>query len=75
MEVQKLTPEEIQTLQVEAAQRILANNVNLLAENNNEMFIALGELGEARIKVEQLKNKKSIIIEQNRALRTVVQNG
>ncbi len=75
MEIQKLTPEEIQTLQVEAAQRILALNVNILAEANNELFLALRELGEARIKVEQLKNKKSTVIEQNRALKSVIQNG
>ena len=75
MEIQKLTPEEIQTLQVEAAQRILALNVNLLAELNNELFLALRELGEARIKVEQIKNKKSTVIEQNRALKSVIQNG
>jgi len=75
MEIQKLTPEEIQTLQVEAAQRILALNVNILAEANNELFLALRELGEARIKVEQIKNKKSTVIEQNRALKAVIQNG
>ncbi len=75
MEIQKLTPEEIQTLQVEAAQRILALNVNILAEANNELFLALRELGEARIKLEQVKNKKSTVIEQNRALKSVIQNG
>lgn len=75
MEIQQLTPEEIQTLQVEAAQRILATNSNLLAEINNEIFIALQELGEARIKMEQLKNKKSTVIEQNRALKSVISNG
>jgi len=50
-------------------------NSNLLIEIDNEMFLALRELGEARIKVEQLKNKKSTIIEQNRALKSVISNG
>ena len=75
MEIQKLTIEEIQTLQVDAAMRLIATNSNLLVELNNEMFTALNELGQARIKVEVLKEKKSTIIEQNRALKVVIQNG
>jgi len=75
MEIQKLTIEEIQTLQVDAAMRIIAANSNLLVELNSEMFTALNELGTARIKVEVLKEKKSTIIEQNRALKSVIENG
>jgi len=75
MDIQKLTIEEIQTLQVDAAMRLIATNSNLLVELNNEMFTALNELGQARIKVEVLKEKKSTIIEQNRALKVVIQNG
>ena len=75
MDIQKLTIEEIQTLQVDAAMRIIATNSNLLIEVNGEMFTALNELGQARIKVEVLKEKKSTIIEQNRALKTVISNG
>ena len=75
MEIPKLTIEEIQTLQVDAAMRLIATNSNLLVELNNEMFTALNELGQARIKVEVLKEKKSTIIEQNRALKVVIQNG
>ena len=75
MEIQKLTIEEIQSLQVDAAMRIIATNSNLLVEVNCEMFTALNELGQARIKVEVLKEKKSTIIEQNRALKVVIQNG
>lgn len=73
-EIQRLTIEEIQTLQVDAAMRIIATNSNLLVELNNEMFTALNELGQARIKVEVLKEKKSTIIEQNRALKSVISN-
>jgi len=73
--IQRLSIEEIQTLQVDAAMRIIAANSNLLIEVNGEMFTALNELGQARIKVEVLKEKKSTIIEQNRALKTVISNG
>ena len=73
--IQRLSIEEIQTLQVDAAMRIIATNSNLLVEINGEMFTALGELGQARIRVEVLKEKKSTIIEQNRALKTVISNG
>jgi len=75
MEINKLTPQEIQELNVHAAQRILAENSNLLADIGNSLFIASRELGEARIKVEQLKNYKEIITEQNRALKSVISGG
>jgi len=71
----KLTPEEIQELNVHAAQRILAQNSNLLIDLDNELFIATQKMGEARIKVDQLKHKKNTIIEQNRALKSVISNG
>lgn len=71
----KLTPEEIQELNVHAAQRILAKNSNLLIDLDNELFIATQKMGEARIKVDQLKHKKNTIIEQNRALKSVISNG
>jgi len=75
MEIKKLNPQEIQELNVHAAQRVLAENANLLVDIDNELFIATQQLGEARIKVEQLKNKKSTVIEQNRALKSVISNG
>lgn len=75
MEIKKLTIDEIQSLQVDAAMRIIAENSNLLVEINGDMFTALNELGQARLKVEVLKEKKNTIIEQNRALKTVIQNG
>lgn len=71
----KLTPEEIQELNVHAAQRILAENSNLLIDLDNELFIATQKMGEARIKVDQLKHRKNTIIEQNRALKSVISNG
>jgi len=75
MEIQKLTSEEIQELNIAAAQRILAGNSNLLADIGNALFTATQELGEARIKVEQLKHYKDVVTEQNRALKSVIQGG
>ncbi len=75
IKIQKLSPKEIQELDVHAAQRILAENTNILNDINNELFIAIQKLGEARIAVEQLKNAKSTIVEINRALARVIQNG
>jgi hypothetical protein len=75
IEIKKLTPEEIQQLNVHAAQRILAENSNLLADIGSALFVASQEMGEARIKVEQLKHYKDVITEQNRALKSVIQNG
>ena len=73
--IQKLTPQEIQELDVSAAQRILASNSNLLIDLGNALFIASQKLGEARIEVEQLKHYKDVITEQNRALKSVISGG
>ena len=75
MEIKKLTPEEIQELNVHAAQRILAENSNLLVDIGNALFVASRELGEAQIKVAQLKYYKDVIVEQNRAIKSVIGHG
>ncbi len=75
IEIKKLTPEEIQELNVHAAQRILAYNSSLLADVGGALFVASQEEGEAHIKVVQLKHYKDVITEQNRALKSVIQNG
>jgi len=72
---QKLTAQEIAELQVEKAERIILKNSNNLADVEKALFDALAELGKYRIKVEQLKSLKSMIIEQNRGLAKVIQNG
>jgi hypothetical protein len=72
---QKLTPEEIQELNVHKCQRIMAENVNVLADIGNELFIWSGKLAEAKIKVDQLKHTKDVIVEINRALAKVIQYG
>lgn len=73
--IQKLTAQEIQELNVHAAQRMILENTNLLIDLEKELFDATRNLGEWRIKVEQLKSYKSAIIETNRALKAVVQSG
>jgi hypothetical protein len=73
--IKKLTPEEIQELNNHAAQRIIAHNSNLLADIGNALFVASQELGEAQIKVAQLKHYKDVITEQNRALKSVIKDG
>ena len=55
--------------------RIIEENANTLADLEAELFDCIGELGKARIKVEQLKSFKSMLVEQNRALKSVIENG
>jgi len=75
MDIQKLTAQEIQELNVHAAQRMMLENINLLIDLEKELFDATRNLGEGRIKVEQLKNYKNTIVETNRALKAVIQSG
>ncbi len=73
--IQKLTSQEIAELKVDRALRVIAENTNTIADIESELFNAIGELGKWDIRVQQLKSLKSTIIEQNRALKAVVQNG
>jgi len=75
MKIPKLTPQQISELDKYAAQKQLAEITVLLAGLDNELFIAVGELGEARIKVERLKNTKNTLVEIARALKSVITNG
>lgn len=73
--IQKLTAEEISELQVDKALKLMEENINLLIDLEKELFDKIKEMGMARIAVEQLKSYKSAIVEINRALSRVVQNG
>ncbi len=75
MEIQKLTAQQIQELQIDEAMRVIETNVNNLADIEKALFDAIAEKGKWSIKVEQLKSYKSMVTEQNRALKVVVQNG
>lgn len=73
--IQKLTSTEIAELSTDAAMRRLEENCNLLIDVDRLMFDELNELGKHRIEVEKLKAVKNTLIETNRALKVVVQNG
>lgn len=75
MKIPKLTPQEIQELDIAAAQRKLAEITLLLAKLDGEMFESVQVLGNARVKVEQQKNSKNTLIEIARALKSVIQGG
>ena len=75
MEIQKLTSKQIQELQADEAMRVIETNVNNLADIEKALFDAIAEKGKWTIKTEQLKSYKSMVVEQNRALKTVIQNG
>jgi hypothetical protein len=74
-QIKKLTAAEIAELQIEQALRILAENSNLLADIGSELFDATAEKGKWSIRVDQLKALHNTIVEQDRALKTVCQNG
>ena len=73
--LQKLSAQEIKELQVEEAQRIIMENVNLIADVEGVLFDEIGEFGKHKIAVDQLKSLKTTITEQNRALKSVIENG
>ena len=69
-----LTDEEIQSLQADAALRLMGENIALMVKINNEIGRATSELGQAKIKLDKLKEDKKTLIEVNRALKTIVQS-
>ena len=73
--IQTLTTKEIQSLQADAALRIIGTNTQILVEINNLTGQALVEKGRVDIKLHQLTNDRKTVIELNRALKTMVQNG
>ena len=73
--IQKLTSQEIQELSFDRALRIIEENTNTLGDIEAELFDEIGHLGKHKIAVDQLKSLKVTIIEMNRALKTVVENG
>ena len=73
--IQRLTAQEIQELSFDRAIRIMEENVNTLGDIETELYNEIGLSGKHRIKVDQLKSIKTTLIEMNRALKSVVQNG
>jgi len=70
--VQPLSPEEIETLDVAAAQRRMAQNANALIEINVVLMRAEYELSKWRSLVTRAKGLKSTVIEVNRALKSLL---
>ena len=72
---QKLTAQEINELSVDACQRILALNSNMIVDKRIELIDAMNKKLEADKLVNQLKMELNAITEQNRALQGVIKNG
>ncbi len=68
-----LTPEEIQTLQVDAALRLIGEYTALLAKFGCQIGEAIIEKGKANIALDQLKNDKQTLIEMLRGLKVLVE--
>ena len=60
---------------MDEAMRIIEINCNNLADIEKALFDVIAEVGKWNIKLAQLKSYKSMVIEQNRALKVVIQNG
>lgn len=73
--IQKLTAEEIRELNMDQAMKIIAINVNNMADIEIALFDVAGELGKYRIQSEQLKSLKDTCKEQNRALKGIISKG
>ena len=73
-DVEALTSEEIQTLQVDKALRVMGMIDQALTELNRAMYEANAEYYEAKRKLDDLKNTKSLLIERARNLKSIVGN-
>ena len=71
MELKTLTPEEIQTLQVDAALRLIGEYTVLLSCLNKEIGEAIIGKGQAEIKLQGLRNDKQTLIEMLRSLKVI----
>ena len=71
-DITALTSEEIQELQVDKAMRIMGMIDSALAELNKEMYMANAEYYEAKRKLDDLKNTKSLLVERARNLKAFV---
>lgn len=74
MEIKTLTSEEIQTLQVDAALRLIGEYSTHLYSINKSIRDAIVQVGHAKIELDSLRNDKQTLIEMIRALKVVVQN-
>ena len=73
-DIASLSPEEIQSLQVDQALRIMGMIDQALAELNKEMYQANAEYYESKRKLDDLKNTKSLLVERARNLKAIAGN-
>ena len=66
---------EASSLDVSASQRLIARNTQLLSMINSEALHWTSVMGHARLEMDKLKLAKNTIVEINRALKTIVDNG
>lgn len=69
--IKTLTTEEINTLQCDAALRLLMEHSNLLVDINNELMVSNRSMLEAKIKVDECKNNIRIIKQNMMAFQTI----
>lgn len=70
-EIKTLTTEEIETLQVDSALRLIGEYSTHLNTIRKQISEATIELGRAKMKLDILKNDKQTIVEMIRALKTI----
>ena len=70
-EFKVLTPEEIQSLEVDAALRLIGEYSALLARYGHKIGEAIIAKGKAEIELNQLKNDKQTLIEMLRGLKVI----
>lgn len=75
MNIEALTDEQIQSLQVDQALRIMGMIDQALCELNKELYTANAAYYEAKRNLDDLKNTKSLLVERARNLKAIVQNG
>jgi len=71
IEIKTLTPEEIETLQVDAALRLIGENTVLLTRVNRQIGEAIVARGKADMELQQVKNDKQTLVELLRALKVL----
>lgn len=75
MEIKTLSHEQIQSLQADAALRLIGEHTVLLSKLNSQIGKAILAKGKADISLQTLQNDKKTLIELLRALKVVVQGG
>ncbi len=73
MKIETLTDNEIETLQVDAALRLIGKYGKQLNHVNHLLSNAIMQLGNARLMVDRIKNDKQLLIESIRALKIIVE--